>query len=243
MRREVILLLIVLLIGIAVGYLIPRAPPQIVTERVVERPEVYTVEYVIPALDRDGNGVIIDLKVEAQEGSGQVLTNIEDLLFWVDTQYSIQVARGVAENITGIDLSKTDLTYTIETGQNASILGGQSAGAALTLATIAALENTTLDKSIMITGTIDQNGTIGEVGGVAQKAEAAQTAGAQLFLVPPGQGTQTTLEPHKECRQLDGAIYCEITYEEISKSVLEGVDIQVQEVSNIDEALEYFDLK
>jgi PDZ domain-containing protein len=37
---------------------------------------------------------------------------------------------------------------------------------------------------IATTGTIDADGEVGPVGGVPQKAVAAEDAGAQLFLVP-----------------------------------------------------------
>ena len=36
------------------------------------------------------------------------------------------------------------------------------------------------------TGTINLDGTVGDVGGVAQKTVAVRKAGAQLFLVPRG---------------------------------------------------------
>jgi Lon-like protease len=37
------------------------------------------------------------------------------------------------------------------------------------------------------TGTIDANGTIGEIGGIEAKARAAEATGAQLFLAPATQ--------------------------------------------------------
>ena len=36
------------------------------------------------------------------------------------------------------------------------------------------------------TGTIDQSGDVGEIGGIQQKIPAAKNDGAQLFLVPAG---------------------------------------------------------
>ncbi|HWI05689.1 MAG TPA: S16 family serine protease, partial [Acidimicrobiales bacterium] len=40
---------------------------------------------------------------------------------------------------------------------------------------------------IATTGTIEADGKVGPVGGVKQKAEAAEDAGAELFLVPGGE--------------------------------------------------------
>ena len=40
-------------------------------------------------------------------------------------------------------------------------------------------------RKVAVTGTIDQDGNVGPVGGVAQKTAAVKSAGAKYFLVPP----------------------------------------------------------
>jgi PDZ domain-containing protein len=42
---------------------------------------------------------------------------------------------------------------------------------------------------IAATGTIDQNGNVGDVGGVAEKTIAVERAGASVFFVPAVEGT------------------------------------------------------
>ncbi|MDQ6840127.1 MAG: isochorismatase family protein, partial [Actinomycetota bacterium] len=66
-------------------------------------------------------------------------------------------------------------------------IGGPSAGLALALGTVDLLSNGRLTGSHMVaaTGTIAPDGTVGDVGGVAQKTVAVRKAGAQVFLVPP----------------------------------------------------------
>ncbi len=193
---------------------------------------------IIPALDEQGNGVSTLLTVQAVPGSGRTLVNIDRLLFWIDTQNSIRTARSVAENITGINLSYYDLIYTISA--NASVIEGPSAGAALTIATVAALEGKRLNSSVMITGTINHDGTIGPVGGVLEKAEAAKSIGAQLFLVPLLQSSQITYETKKYCERIGWSQIC--TIEQIPKKVniSEEIGIEVKEVMNIEDALKYF---
>jgi len=68
-------------------------------------------------------------------------------------------------------------------------IGGPSAGLAFTLAIIDELTpgELTGGKNVAVTGTIDIDGTVGEVGGVVQKTAAVRNAGARLFLVPPGE--------------------------------------------------------
>jgi uncharacterized protein len=196
------------------------------------------VKLKVPAIDENGNGVLTTLVVEAMPGKGRVLTDIDHLIFFIDTQNSIQIAKSVAQGITGIDTSKIDLIYQIET--NASAIGGPSAGAALTIATIAALENKTLNQKVGITGTINFDGTIGPVGGIEEKAKASKQAGIELFLVPEGQGTQINYIPKKECKKIGPIIYCTTEYLINKVDVSESVGIQVKEVKNIQEALKYF---
>ena len=108
------------------------------------------VKMYLPAVDTEGKGVNTVLTVEATKGSGRTLTDIDNLLFWADTQHSIRIARRVAENITGKNEKDYDIVYTIEA--NASLIGGPSAGAALAVDTIAALEGKNLKEDVMITG-------------------------------------------------------------------------------------------
>jgi len=67
-----------------------------------------------------------------------------------------------------------------------SNIGGPSAGLAMTLALINKLSAGTLTGHWVVaaTGTIDANGNVGDVGGVAEKTIAVEHAGAQIFLVP-----------------------------------------------------------
>jgi uncharacterized protein len=192
----------------------------------------------MPAIDNDGNGVVTFLKVEAVSGEGRPLVNINQLLFWTDTQYSIQTAKAVAENHTGMNLSSIDIIYTI--GTDASIIEGPSAGAALTVATVAAIENMTIDPKVMITGTINADGSIGQVGGILEKAKAAKDVGATLFLVPPGQSMQTDYSKVRRCEKIGPVNYCTTEYIPSSVNVTRESGIDVKEVTNIGDALSYF---
>lgn len=192
----------------------------------------------VSAIDEKGKGVAMPLNVRSINGSGETLIDINNLVFWFDTQQSIQTAKSVAQNITGENLNKTSIIYTI--GANASVVEGPSAGAALTIATIAALENRKLDKSVMITGTINLDGTIGEVGGILEKASAAKHAGAKLFLVPKGQGAETFLKPVESCSEQDSLTYCTTRYSRTATGISEKAGIQIKEVSSVTEAEKYF---
>jgi PDZ domain-containing protein len=68
-------------------------------------------------------------------------------------------------------------------------IGGPSAGLAFTLALLDQLTpgELTGGTKVAVTGTIDFDGYVGDVGGVRQKTAAVLAAGAKVFLVPPGE--------------------------------------------------------
>ena len=196
------------------------------------------VEFPLLAVDENGNGVITKLIVEVKNGSGKILVNIENLLFWIDTQNSIRIAKNLAEKITKINTSNLDIIYTIEA--NASIIGGPSAGSAITIATIAALTQKELKKDVVITGTIDENGNIGKVGSIKEKCLAAKNYGAKICLVPKGQSIEFELIPKRDCTRIGNFEFCRITFETKEIDISKEIGIKVIEVYNIEDALKYF---
>jgi uncharacterized protein len=244
-NRNIFIALILLgvLVGIWIGYYVSSQSIQptekIVTKYVYEPSNISfsQAEIGLAAVDQNGNGLITPLIVQVKAGDGKILTNIEKLLFWVDTQQSIQTAKQVAENVTKIDVNKYDIIYTVES--NSTLVGGPSAGAALTIATIAALENKKIKSDVLMTGTINPDGTIGEVGGILEKAQAAKALGAKLFLVPEGQGTETYLKPDENCIQRSGFIFCTTKYTETTINIGKSAGIEVIEVANVTEAMKY----
>lgn len=196
------------------------------------------IEFPLLAVDEDGRGTITKLIVEVKSGTGKVLVNIENLLFWIDTQNSIRIAKNLAERITRINTSDIDIIYTVEA--NASIVGGPSAGSAITIATIAALTQKEFRKDVVITGTIDENGNIGRVSAIKEKCKAAKEYGANVCIVPRGQGKTYELIPHRECTQIGSFEFCRVLYETREVDISKEIGIKVVEVSNIEEAIRFF---
>ena len=193
----------------------------------------------LPAIDNDGNGSMTMLSVEASKGSGRTLTEIDNLLFWTDTQQSIRIARRVAENISNINLDNYDLVYTIK-AKNASAIGGPSAGAALVIATIAAVENRQLKPGVVMTGAINHDGTIGKVSDIPEKAKAARDFGAKLFLVPLYQSEEIGYESVDNCEDFGGSKVCTTESRPQKINVTSDAGIEIKEVSSIQEAMGYF---
>jgi PDZ domain-containing protein len=96
-----------------------------------------------------------------------------------------QVVAGPQSPIIGVNLG---LRYKIPVHVkiNTSDISGPSAGLAITLAIIDALTpgRLTGGKRVAVTGTIDPQGNVGEIGGLPQKALAARYAHAQILIVP-----------------------------------------------------------
>ena len=192
----------------------------------------------IVAVSNQGIGVVGTGTVEIRPGQGRVLLNTNPFVE-PDTQYSIETARKVAEDVTGKNLVKQDIIYSVEAG-NAKLVGGPSAGAALCLATIAAIEHKKIRKDIAITGTIEPDGSIGRIGAVLEKAQAAGKSGKKLFMVPKGQNKAVIYKQKKTEKKGPGFVFERIYYEpeviDLNKAMYEQYGMQVVEVSNIKEA-------
>jgi Lon-like protease len=87
----------------------------------------------------------------------------------------------------GIDpQTQQDWDFPVDVKINTPQIGGPSAGLSMTLGIIDKLSSGRLTghRVIAATGTIDQYGNVGQVGGVPEKTIAVERAGATVFLVP-----------------------------------------------------------
>lgn len=97
---------------------------------------------------------------------------------------------GKARSLIGVGLdSATKYTLPATVAIDTNYVGGPSGGLAMALAIYDRITTGRLTgrHRVAVTGTIATDGRVGEIGGVAQKARAAVTAHADLFLVPSSQ--------------------------------------------------------
>lgn len=149
-------------------------------------------DYFVLAVDETDRGHIIPLEVIIKEGSGNLFLNVANVLVDETLQSSAQTAVKVAREVSRTNLYDKDVLIKINAPvqqQNILISGG-SAGAAVTLAAISAMMGSELRNDVMITGTINEDHTIGRIGGARAKGLAAKEKGAILFLVPAGQKSE-----------------------------------------------------
>jgi len=183
-------------------------------------------------------GVIGKVNVEVKNGTGRVLANTKPFVE-PDTQYSVRTAVKVATEYTHSDMNSIDFIVSFDI--NGTLIGGPSAGAAITAATIAALEGKKVREDVAITGTIEEDGSIGRVGAVFEKAVAAEKNGIRLFLVPKGQRVVTFWERKEVKRQIGPFSFIQVYYEPKRIDLAEYMrgKMDVQEVSSIDDVVKY----
>ncbi len=192
----------------------------------------------VVGVDNQGKGVIGNVTVEVQPGKGRVLVDTTPLQ-GIYTQDSERIAVKVASDITGFDFSDYDVIYSIITS-GAHVIDGPSAGGALTLATIAAIEGKDISRNFAMTGTIEEDGSIGEIGEVLAKAKVAADHGITVFLIPEGQAIQNQYV--KRVKTPQPGWYIE-TIEPVSVNVIDYAEknwnMKVYEVSDINEVMRY----
>ncbi|MBV8950063.1 MAG: PDZ domain-containing protein [Actinobacteria bacterium] len=93
--------------------------------------------------------------------------------------------------ITPSDEVNYSFPQTLKVSIDAGPVTGPSAGLAFTLTLLDELTpgGLTGGRNVAVTGAIALDGSVGDVGGVAQKAVTARHAGAKLFIVPVGEET------------------------------------------------------
>ncbi len=241
MKNQAYTILILVIIVFLTGAFIGRFSIKEKIETIkVDDAKFKQITMNLPAVDSNQQGVVAQLITEVRPGSGLVLVNINDILADFNTQFSARTAAEVAGNYTNIDLSNLNIIYQIKA--DAGIIGGPSAGSAMAISTVAALLNKDVNQDVMITGTIEQDGSIGQVGAITEKAKAAKEVGAKKFLVPAGSKVSNTkgYERVISCNTYDSAEYCQINYIPKEVSFTEEIGIEIIEVKNIDEVVKHF---
>lgn len=196
-----------------------------------------SVPLVADRSTEDGEeGVLLSAQVIVTNGTGHVFVDTNPYT-QVDLQGSARLAAMVASDVLGVDQTAYDFYYIIDI--SSPIIGGPSAGGALTVATIAAINNWTLKPGVVMTGMINPDESIGPVGGIPFKIEAAAAKNATLFLIPEGQSNVTV---RKTVIRTKGAFIITEEKEETVNVVELGkkLNVSVKEVATIQDVVSAF---
>ncbi len=160
-------------------------------------------------------GSTADLYLEIQPGKGRVFLETFPATK-IDTQISTRFAKEMVCSYLNFDCSQYDFIYTIKA--SSPIVGGPSASAAIATLTASALTGLDLDEKISITGTINSGATVGPVGGLKEKIDAAARGGLKTVIIPAG--TKLTKLPNNDTLDLQ-----EYAKKEFSVKILEAGDL------------------
>lgn len=114
-------------------------------------------------------------------------------------------------------------------------IGGPSAGLMFTLAIYTQLADSDLrdGRTIAGTGTIEQDGKVGDIGGADKKVLSAAKSGASIFFVPDNPVDKEILKEDPKAKN---------NYEEALEAVQsEGLDIEVVPVKTVQDAIDYLE--
>jgi uncharacterized protein len=208
--------------------------------------EYRNVTVYAPAVAQTSNGyvgVISTITVTIQNnGSGRVFVDTLPLT-QIDMQGSARLAVKVASALVMIDdrckISPSEYDYFFVVRTDSPIIGGPSAGAIMTAAIISLLENWTIDKNVVMTGMINPDGSIGPIGGIIQKIDAAASVGATRFLIPKGQGTYTETITKVVSDNGWTKIIPQVVTRNVSDYALTNYEMEVIEVEDINDVVLY----
>ncbi|MCL5009522.1 MAG: hypothetical protein M1433_00880 [Candidatus Parvarchaeota archaeon] len=129
-------------------------------------------------------GVPAKLSLVVTQGSGKVFLGSTPLT-GTDTQAQAVVSALVACELVNVNCDNYNFYYYIQS--ESPQISGPSAGAAFAVAAMSILTGHPLNPKVAMTGTANPDGSIGLVGDVAAKSEAAANQGMTLFLYPVGE--------------------------------------------------------
>ncbi len=138
---------------------------------------------LVPAVDSKGGGIMVGVEAASRAGSGVVYTSTTPIT-GAETQDSENNAVAAAARESGVNAGACDVFFRVEAGGATNWVNGPSGGAAFTLLAYSVFENKSFRKDLAVTGTIERDGRIGNVGGIISKSRAALESGVHYVIVP-----------------------------------------------------------
>ena len=188
----------------------------------------------IPVMNATGEARLVDCSITITPGTGKLLIDIKDS--YVDdytTQSSIKTALIAAEKLTGASMDNYDTI--ISFAADGATIKGNSLGAPLAVAIVAAIKNKEIDPAMTITGTIHPDGTIGRVSKILEKAKASKEQGIETLLVPDGASVHTQYTEKKQCS--DSGTTCTSSIEKKVTDISKETNIKLIETDNLGTAI------
>ncbi len=182
-------------------------------------------------------GVLVNYTLMVKRGSGNIFISITPHI-GVDLQSSLEAAKMAAQKYVNVDLNSYDFYLLIRASDEVGMVDGPSAGLLLALSIVSLFNNMSLN-DFCITGAIDPNGVVHEVGGILEKVTACAEAGIHNVILPLGQSKVIVYEKH-ERTIIPGFTVVTIEPKEVDlKTYLSerGYDMEIYEVGTLGQAI------
>ncbi|PKL61323.1 MAG: peptidase S16 [Methanomicrobiales archaeon HGW-Methanomicrobiales-2] len=181
-------------------------------------------------------GAMVNVSVEIVPGKGRVLVQTTPLM-GIAFQDAANLAVVVAANHSRVDFAGSDIIFSIQGPEEVSEIDGPSAGALMATLLISVLEGFELNQSVTVTGSIDESGSIGPVGGILEKAEAAAASGKTLLIL--SDENDQVIDYQEEGRSFGGLKIARQrpVVTDAKEYIEENLGIQVKYVDTLDELL------
>jgi predicted ATP-dependent protease len=157
-----------------------------VTDRVI-------ISHYGVGVDQDNQGTVFPIRVEiVSPGTGVLSVDINNVQYEPGFQTAVRAAAAAAAGYSGESISDKDII--VRFAYEDSMFGGQpvkvdgtSAGAVIAAMMSAGLAEKQIKSTVMVTGSISEDGTVGRIGSLEEKLAAADIFGAETMLVPKSQ--------------------------------------------------------
>jgi predicted S18 family serine protease len=202
-----------------------------------------TASVIAPAVRTVGSfqsvsyeGVSTTLTLEMIAGKGRVLVSTKPVMGEVFQDTAV-LAKETAERLSGKSLANYDLIFSIEAPSEIPAVDGPSAGAAMCLLVLSLIDGEALSANVAVTGTINPDGTVGEIGGVLEKAQAAREAGSTLLLVSE-ENSQLTIYREETTTRWGRVFRRQVPVQVSAEEYIEtNVGIEVELVHDVEDLL------
>ncbi len=138
---------------------------------------------MVPAVMGEDGG-LVNATLKVHPGSGDVYIGAVPHTA-EDTQLSATDAITFAKSLSGNECRDCDFLILFDDDQGNGRIEGPSAGLAMSVMAYSLLKNKSYRDDAVLTGSINQVGELGSVGGLSEKVKAATLAGADYFISPP----------------------------------------------------------
>ncbi|MEM0043318.1 MAG: S16 family serine protease [Sulfolobales archaeon] len=169
-------------------------------------------------------GVATEAYISMIPGNGTIYISITPAS-QIDMQSSLSIGALIASYLSGVSLEKYDILVRIVS--DTPVVGGPSASAFMSIAVLSLLLNQSIPRDVVMTGMIMPDGSIGPVGGIPEKLQAAKSVNASIMLIPYGQAVSTDLNTGRQVNVISEGM---------------NIGIKVVEVRDIYQAAQVFGL-